>query len=143
MTKAIEEKMVRLGNLQVQLVELKEDLDDTSKGIVEDKKFLADLQTDCKTKGAEHEENQKLRSQELLALADTIKVPSVHASSFRKVALAFLECSVCPRNLFGFTRPRKKHKVNISHETLFARELRRVQKLQTSTLGVSCIFSAI
>jgi len=74
LTKAIEEKMVRLGNLQVELVEMKEDLDDTGKGILEDKKFLADLSTNCKTKGAEHAENQKLRSQELLALADTIKV---------------------------------------------------------------------
>merc|ERR1719158_1645902 len=53
---------------------MKEDLDDTAKGIVDDKKFLADLEKDCGTKGAEHEENVKLRSQELLALADTIKV---------------------------------------------------------------------
>ena len=52
---------------------LKEELDDTAKGILEDKKFLADLEKDCGTKGAEHEENMKLRSQELLALADTIK----------------------------------------------------------------------
>merc|ERR1719460_3172142 len=74
LTKAIEEKMVRLGNLQVELVEMKEELDDTAKGILEDKKFLADLEKDCGTKGAEHEENMKLRGQELLALADTIKV---------------------------------------------------------------------
>merc|ERR1719181_2377743 len=74
LTKAIEEKMVRLGNLQVELVEMKEELDDTAKGILEDKKFLADLEKDCGTKGAEHEENVKLRTQELLALADTIKV---------------------------------------------------------------------
>merc|ERR1719199_1636963 len=74
LTKAIEEKMVRLGKLQVEIVEMKEDLDDTSKGILDDKKFLADLEKDCGTKGAEHEENMKLRSQELVALADTIKV---------------------------------------------------------------------
>merc|ERR1719453_963807 len=74
LTASIEDKMVRLGNLQVELVEMKEDLDDTGKGMVEDKKFLADLAKNCKTKAAEHEENQKLRGQELLALADTIKV---------------------------------------------------------------------
>jgi len=74
LTAAIEQKMVRLGNLQVELVEMKEDLDDTGKGLVEDKKFLADLAVNCKTKTAEHEENMKLRSQELLALADTVKV---------------------------------------------------------------------
>jgi septal ring factor EnvC (AmiA/AmiB activator) len=74
LTKAIEEKMVRLGKVQVEIVEMKEDLDDTGKGLLEDKKFLADLEKNCKTKAAEHEENMKMRSQELLALADTIKV---------------------------------------------------------------------
>jgi predicted nucleic acid-binding Zn-ribbon protein len=42
LTKAIEEKMVRLGKLQVEIVEMKEDLDDTSKSLLQDKKFLAD-----------------------------------------------------------------------------------------------------
>jgi len=74
LTKAIEEKMVRLGNLQVEIVEMKEDLDDTNKALLEDKKFLADLDKNCALKTKENEENQKLRSQELLALADTIKV---------------------------------------------------------------------
>jgi len=74
LTKAIEEKMVRLGKLQVEIVEMKEDLDDTGKALLEDKKFLADLKKNCKTKVGEHEANQKLRSEELLALADTIKI---------------------------------------------------------------------
>jgi len=74
LTKAIEEKMVRLGNLQVEIVEMKEDLDDTTKALAEDKKFLADLGKNCAIKGEEHEANMKLRSEELLALADTIKV---------------------------------------------------------------------
>merc|ERR1719201_2488996 len=66
---SIEEKMVRLGNLQVQIVEMKEDLDDTGKALLEDKKFLADLGKNCALKTDEHAENVKLRSQELLALA--------------------------------------------------------------------------
>merc|ERR1719356_476839 len=74
LTKAIEEKMVRLGDLQVELVEMKEDLDDTGKGLLEDKKFLAGLGRNCGIKAKEHEENVKLRSEELVALADTIKV---------------------------------------------------------------------
>merc|ERR1740127_410734 len=74
LTKAIEEKMVRLGKLQVDIVEMKEDLDDTGKALLEDKKFLADLDKNCALKTKEHEENMKLRSEELLALADTIKV---------------------------------------------------------------------
>jgi hypothetical protein len=74
LTQAIEEKMVRLGETQVALVEMKEDLDDTGKALLEDKKFLADLDKNCAIKTEEHSENMKLRSQELLALADTIKV---------------------------------------------------------------------
>merc|ERR1719316_2585730 len=74
LTKSIEEKMVRLGKLQVDIVEMKEDLDDTGKALLEDKKFLADLAKNCALKTKEHEENMKLRSEELLALADTIKV---------------------------------------------------------------------
>merc|ERR1719389_986960 len=74
LSKAIEEKMVRLGDLQVSIVEMKEDLDDTSKALLEDKKFLADLDKNCAIKTKEHEENSKLRSEELLALADTIKI---------------------------------------------------------------------
>merc|ERR1719191_2660977 len=74
LTKAIEEKMVRLGDLQVEIVEMKEDLDDTGKALLEDKKFLANMDKDCATKTEEHEANMKLRSEELLALADTIKI---------------------------------------------------------------------
>jgi chromosome segregation ATPase len=74
LTKSIEEKMVRLGETQVSIVEMKEDLDDTGKALLEDKKFLADLDKNCALKTEEHTENMKLRSQELLALADTIKV---------------------------------------------------------------------
>merc|ERR1719316_606012 len=74
LTAAIEEKMTRLGELQVSIVEMKEDLDDTSKALLEDKKFLADLDKNCALKTKEHEENMKLRGEELLALADTIKI---------------------------------------------------------------------
>merc|ERR1712083_715273 len=74
MGKSIEEKMVRLGETQVALVEMKEDLDDTGKALIEDKKFLADLDKNCALKTEEHQSNMKQRSEELLALADTIKI---------------------------------------------------------------------
>jgi len=66
--------MVRLGELQVSVVEMKEDLDDTGKALLEDKKFLADLSGNCAKKTEENAANQKMRSEELLALADTIKL---------------------------------------------------------------------
>merc|ERR1712176_254339 len=40
----------------------------------EDKKFLAELEKSCATKEKEWAEIQKTRSEELLALADTIKI---------------------------------------------------------------------
>merc|ERR1719231_352314 len=40
----------------------------------EDKKFLADLEKQCKTKTAEWEERTKTRGEELAALTDTIKI---------------------------------------------------------------------
>jgi len=74
LTKEIETKTARIGELGVQLVQEKEDLDDTSKSLAEDEQFLKDLETDCKTKDEEWATRQKLRAQEVLAIADTIKI---------------------------------------------------------------------
>merc|ERR1719453_1038536 len=71
---AIETKTEALGTLGVEIVQLKEDLEDTAEGLLEDKKFLAELEKSCKTKQKEWDEICKLRSEELLALADTIKI---------------------------------------------------------------------
>merc|ERR1719198_1952688 len=73
-TKEIEEKLVRLGEGGVELVNLKEDLDDTKKGLEEDKKFLVDLAKNCETNKKEWAERCKTRADELLALADTIRI---------------------------------------------------------------------
>merc|ERR1740138_690700 len=53
LTKAIEEKMTRAGELAVEIVEMKNDLGDTGAALVDDKKFLADLEKNCKTKADE------------------------------------------------------------------------------------------
>merc|ERR1712238_228046 len=73
-TKSIEVKTDRLGQLSVDIVELKEDLDDTAKSLKEDKAFLNNLGSQCKTKEAEWDTRCKIRTDELLALADTIKM---------------------------------------------------------------------
>jgi len=74
LTKAIEEKTKRLGEVGIELVNLKEDLDDTTQTMLEDKKFLADLEKNCAAKVKEWEAQCKTRQEELLALADTIKI---------------------------------------------------------------------
>jgi septal ring factor EnvC (AmiA/AmiB activator) len=74
LTKAIEEKMTRAGELGVEIVQMKNDLGDTAEALAEDKKFLADLEKNCATKQGEWDTIVKTRNEELLALADTIKV---------------------------------------------------------------------
>merc|ERR1719456_924368 len=70
----IEEKLTRIGELGVEVVNMKEDLEDTKKALEEDKKFLADLKKNCATKEAEWEERCKTRADEILAIAETIKI---------------------------------------------------------------------
>merc|ERR1719323_1924204 len=71
---SIEAKTEQIGETGVKLVQMKEDLSDTEEALVEDKKFLKGLEKSCKTKTAEWEERSKTRSEELLALTDTIKI---------------------------------------------------------------------
>jgi chromosome segregation ATPase len=74
LTKAIEEKMVRVGELGVEIVSMKNDLTDTEEALVEDTKFLADLGKNCAAKTKEWEVRSKEVSEELLALSETIKI---------------------------------------------------------------------
>merc|ERR1719464_487059 len=73
-TAALESKLERVGQTGLDIVEMKEDLDDTKKALAEDKKFLAELEKGCATKQGEWDERCKVRADELLALADTIKI---------------------------------------------------------------------
>jgi septal ring factor EnvC (AmiA/AmiB activator) len=66
--------MARSGEAGVDLANQQEDLSDTNKAYAEDKKFLIDVTQDCKTKEGEKAANDKMRADELLALADTIKI---------------------------------------------------------------------
>jgi len=74
LTSAIEDKTVRVGDLGVEIIQMKEDLSDTQKALLEDQKFLADLDANCVTKKEEHEADMKLRAEEQVALSETIKV---------------------------------------------------------------------
>jgi len=72
--KQVESKTSRIGDLGVQLVTLKEDLDDTTKSLVEDEAFLKGMDKQCKTKEDEWATHQKIRAEELVAIGDTIKL---------------------------------------------------------------------
>merc|ERR1719499_64656 len=70
----IEEKLTRKGELGVELAGGLNELEDTEISVAEDKKFLAELETGCATKEAEWAEVCKTRQEELVALAETIKI---------------------------------------------------------------------
>jgi len=74
LTKEIEIKLTRIGDLGVEIAEMKNDLGDTQEALIADKKFLANLEENCDKKKKEWEVIVKTRAEELAALADTIKV---------------------------------------------------------------------
>merc|ERR1719468_1381389 len=74
LTKEIETKLTRIGDLGVEIAQMKNDLGDTEEALIEDKKFLANLDENCDKKKKEWAVIVKTRAEELAALADTIKV---------------------------------------------------------------------
>jgi len=75
LTKMIEEKLTRIAELGVEIATMKNDLGDTAEGLIEDKKFLADLEKNCATKEKEWAEICKQRQLELVALAAAFWIP--------------------------------------------------------------------
>merc|ERR1719220_3034047 len=71
---SIESKQDRIGETGVSIATMKADLTDTQEALAEDKKFIAGMEEACATKTKEWEERSKTRADELVALADTIKV---------------------------------------------------------------------
>lgn len=74
LTQEIETKLTRIGELGVAIVQMKADLTDTQEALLEDTKFLGDIKKDCSTKAEEFQVIVATRQEELLALADTIKL---------------------------------------------------------------------
>merc|ERR1711957_953105 len=74
LTTAVETKTARVGTLAVKIAEFSNDLEDTIEDLAESKKFLGYLGVNCENKKKEWSEYQTVQAQELLALADTIKV---------------------------------------------------------------------
>merc|ERR1719364_272634 len=72
--KAIETKTARSGEVKVEAVQAKADLEKTTASVEEDTEFKANLKKNCATKQAEWDERCKLRAQEIEAISDTIKM---------------------------------------------------------------------
>jgi chromosome segregation ATPase len=73
-TEAIEAKTQRAGEVAVEIVNLKNDLEDTKDELGADEVFLMELKKSCSTKATEYDERVKMRSMELVAIQETIKI---------------------------------------------------------------------
>jgi len=74
LTAQIEEEQTRIGDLGVEIAGMENDIEDTEQSIDEDKKFIQELAVNCDKKKKEWAEICKLRQQEFVALAETIKI---------------------------------------------------------------------
>merc|ERR1719298_348300 len=72
--KAIETKSARTGEVAVEVVQDKADLEKTTKAVEEDTDFKRNLAGACATKQKEWDARQKLRSEEVAAISDTIEM---------------------------------------------------------------------
>jgi hypothetical protein len=74
LTSEIETKTARIGELQVSIVGIKQDIEATAGSLEEDLKFAQQIKKDCDSKTGEWEERKKLRAEELVAIHETIKI---------------------------------------------------------------------
>lgn len=105
LTAEIEVKSTRSGDLGVQIASMKNDAGDTGEALEADQKFLAELQKGCATKGSEWEARSKTRADELVALADTIKILNdddaleLFKKSLPSASAGFVQVEVSDANL--------------------------------------------
>jgi len=74
LTTSIEQKSQRVGELAISIVMAKNDLSDTEAALAQDQELLAGLTRSCEGKAKEWEARQATRAEELVALAEVIKV---------------------------------------------------------------------
>merc|ERR1719305_424342 len=73
-TSAIESKTKRSGEVAVEVVQTKDDLEDTNAEVAETQASLGDLGKQCAEKKADWAERQKMRAEEVSAISEAIKV---------------------------------------------------------------------
>ena len=74
LTKAIERKRIRGGEMAATIEQMKNDLSDTQAALLEDQHFLVNLKGNCKTKKTERAVVVKTRAEELVTLAEAINI---------------------------------------------------------------------
>jgi len=121
LTASIEEKMARFGELGVANAEMENDGGDTGDALGKDKTLLSDLKAGCAKRQQEWELEKKTPGEELLALADTIKMLNdddaleLFKKTLPSSAASFMQLKVSSsmmrhRALAGIHAAQKKHR---------------------------------
>merc|ERR1719326_1889078 len=73
-TEAIETKQTRAGELAVSVVQVEDDVEDTTAEVADSEKFAKQLEEQCGVKEKEWAEREKLRAEEISAISDAIGI---------------------------------------------------------------------
>jgi septal ring factor EnvC (AmiA/AmiB activator) len=100
-TDSIEEKTQQSGELAVAIVELKNEKADTEQQLTADTGFADQLEKDCAKQTKEYAEIKQTRADEVLAIADTIKILNDDdvLDLFKKTLPSLLEIQVSQREI--------------------------------------------
>jgi chromosome segregation ATPase len=120
-TAAIETKTTRFGEVSVSIAEKTGELGDTEDQLADDKKFLADLEKDCGSAQEKYDVIVKTRSEELLALSDTIKMLNDDdALELFKKAIPSASSLLQVKVGANIVRKRALHMIKEAHQPRFA-----------------------
>merc|ERR1719313_1371104 len=124
--KAIEAKTKRVGELAVEVVQAKADLESTTDSVADDETFKANLAKSCATKQKEMDARTKLRAEEVQAISETIEMLNGDEALelFKKTlpsAASFVQVAVSTRSqtrrveslLRNMIKRHPKHSVNL------------------------------
>eukprot|EP00933_Yihiella_yeosuensis_P061752 TRINITY_DN6459_c0_g2_i1.p1 TRINITY_DN6459_c0_g2~~TRINITY_DN6459_c0_g2_i1.p1 ORF type:complete len:672 (-),score=264.76 TRINITY_DN6459_c0_g2_i1:47-2062(-) len=70
----MEKKMKQVGELEVEIVNMEHDMEDGAETLAANRKMLAEVTKNCEEKSADAAKRQRVRQEEQLAIADTIKM---------------------------------------------------------------------
>merc|ERR1719456_2098203 len=73
-SEAVEAKTVRSGELAVETTKTADEIEDTTKEMTDTQAFVANLASTCELKKKEWAERQKVRSEEVAAISEAIKI---------------------------------------------------------------------
>merc|ERR1719305_1367831 len=119
-SEAIESKSVRSGELAVEITTTADDIEDTTKEMAETEAFLADLASSCATKKKEWAERSQMRSEEVAAISQAIKVLNDDdALDLFKKTLSLPQVSM------GFLQKRSETSSRVLRARAFVQNLRK------------------